>query len=119
MRRERQLPQARRQDHPWQPRPRPVRCTTAKRRTNTRKMTPHTFTQRGAGGGDPFAVVELMGDSLRYIVSTIKCTVSSSNQRVSTPSSCIQKFMPKLWDATIEAHRREVREAIVDSAAAL
>jgi AcrR family transcriptional regulator len=27
--------------------------------------------------------------------------------------------MPKLWNATIEAHRREVRDAIVDAAAAL
>ena len=27
--------------------------------------------------------------------------------------------MPKLWNATIEAHRREVRDAILDAAAAL
>jgi AcrR family transcriptional regulator len=27
--------------------------------------------------------------------------------------------MPKLWDATIEAHRREVRDAILDATAAL
>lgn len=33
--------------------------------------------------------------------------------------SCIIEIMPKLWNETIEAHRREVRDAILDAAAAL
>src|SRR4051812_20502990 len=31
----------------------------------------------------------------------------------------VQCAMPKLWNATIEAHRREVRDAILDATAAL
>lgn len=29
------------------------------------------------------------------------------------------EFLPKLWDETIKAHRREVRDAILDSTAAV
>jgi AcrR family transcriptional regulator len=34
-------------------------------------------------------------------------------------SSCILGLVPKLWNETIEAHRREVRDAILDTTAAL
>jgi AcrR family transcriptional regulator len=35
------------------------------------------------------------------------------------PSKCILKLMPRLWTQTIEAHRREVRDAILEAAVAL
>jgi AcrR family transcriptional regulator len=40
-------------------------------------------------------------------------------QRVSTPVVPYTSTVPKLWTETIEAHRREVRDAILDSTAAL
>jgi AcrR family transcriptional regulator len=42
-----------------------------------------------------------------------------SNQSVSSTSKRILLVMPKLWTETIETHRREVREAILDTTAAL
>jgi AcrR family transcriptional regulator len=46
-------------------------------------------------------------------------SVSLSSQSVSTESSCILRVMPKLWNETIEAHRRAVREAILEPTWAL
>jgi AcrR family transcriptional regulator len=45
--------------------------------------------------------------------------LSLSNQGVSNPSRRILLTVPKLWTETIETHRREVREAILDTTAAL
>ena len=46
--------------------------------------------------------------------------MSLSNQIVSRSSSRIYTLrVPKLWNETIESHRREVREAIIDTTAAL
>ena len=45
--------------------------------------------------------------------------MSLSNRSVSTPPSRIFSVMPKLWTETIETHRREVRDATLDTAAAL
>jgi AcrR family transcriptional regulator len=42
-----------------------------------------------------------------------------SNRIVSSPSSRILLSVPKLWTETIETHRREVRDAILDTTAAL
>jgi AcrR family transcriptional regulator len=42
-----------------------------------------------------------------------------SNQSVRCRSTRILQAMPKLWTETIEAHRREVRDAILDTTAAL
>jgi AcrR family transcriptional regulator len=42
-----------------------------------------------------------------------------SNQSVRYRSTRILQLMPKLWTETVEAHRREVREAILDTTAAL
>jgi AcrR family transcriptional regulator len=40
-------------------------------------------------------------------------------QNVSTAGAAYSGLMPKLWKETIEAHRREVRDATLDTAAAL
>jgi AcrR family transcriptional regulator len=45
--------------------------------------------------------------------------MSMSNQSVSTIPITYTSVMPKLWTETIEAHRREVRDAILDTTAAL
>jgi AcrR family transcriptional regulator len=45
--------------------------------------------------------------------------VSASNQNVSTLVVTYTPSVPKLWTETIEAHRREVRDAIQDTTAAL
>jgi AcrR family transcriptional regulator len=44
---------------------------------------------------------------------------SLSNQSVSTTDIAYAEPVPKLWNATIEAHRREVRDAILNTTAAL
>jgi len=48
-------------------------------------------------------------------------SVSSHSVRISTSSSRITytEAVPKLWNETIEAHRRAVRDAILDTTAAL
>lgn len=45
--------------------------------------------------------------------------MSLSNQHVSPRVSMYTEGVPKLWNDTIEAHRREVREAILDATVAL
>jgi AcrR family transcriptional regulator len=45
--------------------------------------------------------------------------VSLSNQSVSGPGVAYTPIVPKLWTETIETHRREVRDAILDTTAAL
>jgi AcrR family transcriptional regulator len=45
--------------------------------------------------------------------------MSMSNQSVSKASTRILACVPKLWTETIETHRREVRDAILDTSAAL
>jgi AcrR family transcriptional regulator len=45
--------------------------------------------------------------------------MSMSNQSVSDVVATYSKVVPKLWTETIEAHRREVREAILDTTATL
>jgi AcrR family transcriptional regulator len=45
--------------------------------------------------------------------------MSISNQNVSKSSRCTLVVVPRLWNDTIEAHRRAVREATLDTTAAL
>jgi AcrR family transcriptional regulator len=45
--------------------------------------------------------------------------MSLSNQVVSHHDTSYTRAVPKLWTETIEAHRREVRDAILDTTAAL
>jgi AcrR family transcriptional regulator len=73
-------------------------------------MTPSTFTQRGAPSGSGEGSGEGMSSFLRD-------TLSLSRQDVSGPRTLGR--MPKLWNESIEAHRREVRDAIQDTTAAL
>jgi AcrR family transcriptional regulator len=42
-----------------------------------------------------------------------------SNQIASTSVSTYSRVMPKLWNVTIETHRREVRDAILETTVAL
>src|SRR6266540_1980443 len=42
-----------------------------------------------------------------------------SNHLVSSLVATYTSFMPRLWTETIETHRREVRDAIMDTTAAL
>ena len=100
-------------------------------------MIPDTFTQRGvpgvtAGGrhagvrrsvsrcaGRVSHVRVLLGACQRVLtVIVYRDTLSMSSQDVSTSSSRIL-LVPKLWNETIEAHRRAVRDAILDTTAAL
>lgn len=76
-------------------------------------MIPNTFTQRGipvVGRGS--GVVLMSG-------GTYRDSLSMSNHHVLGPSSCILARLPKLWNETVEAHRRGVRDAILDTAATL
>jgi AcrR family transcriptional regulator len=45
--------------------------------------------------------------------------MSLSSHSVPTPSACMLSAVPKLWTDTIEAHRREVHDAVLDTTAAL
>src|ERR671910_2689019 len=45
--------------------------------------------------------------------------MSLSNQNVSTIAVMYTRVVPKLWNETIEAHRRAVRDAILETTAAL
>ena len=49
----------------------------------------------------------------------MRYTMSVSNHHVSGVGATYATGMPKLWHETIEAHRREVREAILETTAAL
>jgi AcrR family transcriptional regulator len=54
----------------------------------------------------------------KYIMYIIKNTLSDLSR--GCPDAVVYTWaMPKLWNETIEAHRREVRDAILDAAAAL
>src|SRR5215207_4360378 len=104
------------------PRP-PIRSMTTTSRTTTITMIPTTVTQRG---------VPLSGCGLATCFSSLspyfmtatayQDTLSLSSQYVSISSSRILRYtgvMPKLWNETIEAHRREVRDAILETTWAL
>src|SRR5688500_3422763 len=87
--------------------------------TRTRAMIPNTFTQRGVPAvcvslfvSYVFLVVGCLGDSLRD-------SMSITRQSVARADVAYIAAVPKLWTETIEAHRREVRDAILDTTAAL
>lgn len=81
---------------------------TANTTTNATARRPETFTQRGAPGYGCFSM-----------------KVSFTIQSVSVNSKCIRRRglytdgVPRLWNDTVEAHRREVRDAILHTTAAL
>ena len=52
-------------------------------------------------------------------VTVYRYRVSSSNRNVSTIVVMYTRVVPKLWNETIEAHRRAVRDAILETTAAL
>ncbi len=54
-----------------------------------------------------------------YDGNSLRDTLSMNNQNVSTTDVTYTAGMPKLWNETIDAHRREVRDATLDTTAAL
>jgi AcrR family transcriptional regulator len=96
---------------------------------------PNTFTQRGIpvvgsssgptpvsrfGDGSAMRVCLSIGRSVKILAVTgLPDTVYRTGRDVTAPSSRILVLVPRLWTQTIEAHRREVREAILASTAAL
>src|SRR5206468_1028464 len=85
------------------PRPLPVRWRTTNNTSRTKATIPNAFTQRGVPVFS-FMALEVYRD-----------TMSMSNQHVSTYTNVV----PKLWSETIEEHRQAVREATLDTTAAL
>lgn len=111
-----------------------------KNRTRTIATTPKTHTQRGVLVSDapsgaipvsPFVLGSRGGSAMSLpsfahghlpifeLIGFCEARCLSSRQDVSQSASCILPAMPRLWDDTIEAHRREVGEAIMDTTAAL
>jgi AcrR family transcriptional regulator len=101
--------------------------------TTTAAMIPDTFNHRGALGGDvrsgpiPGPSPEAFwGKSAMRRASSVGCMegslryrLSMSNQRASILVSTYTTAMPKLWNETIETHRREVRDAILETTVSL
>src|SRR5258708_6084762 len=56
---------------------------------------------------------------LAYFCIVYRYTLSTSSHRVSDPGHVYCGTVPKLWNDTLESHRREVRDAILDATAAL
>ncbi len=93
-------------------------------RTTTRAMIPNTFAQRGvpvSGGGSAMCV-----SSPRAVVKVIILEGPSlSIHYVTVKPICIAivviytRVVPNLWNETIEAHRAAVRDAILNTTAAL
>jgi len=97
---------------------------TTTKRTRTRTMITTAFTTRlrasgfdsGARDGPPMLASSLGGIRERLVYGDI---VSLSNQPVSIGDVAYTWEVPKLWNKTIEAHRREVRGAIVNTTVGL
>ncbi len=97
-------------------------------------MIPHTVTQRGTPGGESRSgaapvSLPLLGSrgasAMLFLGGVVAVTPRSSRQYVSIKTYCLDSVVvysfgvPKLWTETIEAHRREVREAILETTWAL
>jgi AcrR family transcriptional regulator len=72
-------------------------------------MISDTFTHGGVGGG--------LDESLSAIQASFHKTKAREFTRhyVSVKYSLYSRAVPKLWSQTVETHRREVRDAILDS----
>jgi hypothetical protein len=91
-------------------------------------MTPNTFTQRGVPGARPVSARESRlgnGSAMACLGPVIvtgrqftKHCVDVKSKR-SGGGGAYTRLMPRLWNETIEAHRREVREATLDATAEL
>jgi AcrR family transcriptional regulator len=94
-------------------------ATTTMSTTTTAAMIADTFTQRGRGGGLP-SVGSAMSSS-SSIGQRAELSIKFTRQSVCVKSLCANSdaaytyVVPKLWNETIETHRREVREAILDT----
>jgi AcrR family transcriptional regulator len=87
-------------------------------------MVPNTFTQRGVpgyvGASATFASFAVDAGWAGFATSaSLRDTLSLSSHHVSLTALTYTGFVPRLWSKTIEAHRREVREALLDTTAAL
>jgi len=80
----------------------------------THRGTPGPPVGTGSVAGD---CSELNGSSLlQMVVSSLRYRVSVSTQKVTHLTSRIVPGMPRLWTATVEAHRDAVRQAVLDAA---
>lgn len=82
---------------------------TTKSRTTTTAIIPRIFTHRVIEGGT---------DRLDMVV-VYRDTPFFSRRHVSLGCKTYDRPMPKLWTATIEAHRSAVRDAVLDAAGEL
>jgi len=81
----------------------------------TRAMIPNTFTQRGG----PVVASRSGSTSGPSGESGVRDIPSQYHHPVYFRTLRILKWVPKLWDETVEAHRRAVRDATLDATAAL
>jgi AcrR family transcriptional regulator len=97
-------------------------------------MIPDSFTHRGVpgyeGNSSTTSSLGCLATNSDHIVRAYRDTASGSNQRVSRIAASSRTWtaealaryagpMPKLWTETIEAHRAAVREATLETTAAL
>jgi AcrR family transcriptional regulator len=79
-----------------------------------------SFAARAAIGSPADIVLHVRGAvRIRHGVRGYRDMVSPSNQAVSSVRAPYTSPVPKIWTETIQAHRREVRNAILDTTAAL
>src|SRR5262245_17985636 len=78
-------------------------------------MIPRTFTQRGAPG---YAGGSAMGAAF-HVVLSFTIHYVSVNPRCLDREGSYTEGVPRLWNDTIDAHRRAVRDATIDTTAAL
>src|SRR5215207_7470460 len=67
----------------------------------------------------PGETESVIGGHLRSMGSVYRDTMSRYNIACSSPADAYPDMIPRLWHHTIQAHRREVRDAILETAAAL
>ena len=108
---------------PWPP-PRPVTIRMTNSKTTTRAIIPNTFTQRGVlAVGSRSGPTPVSSPPSRWAgVVTMRVfqdSMSLSNLVCLDIDITYSWLIPKLWSETIEAHRREVRAATLDTTAAL
>ena len=89
-------------------------------------MIPAIFTQRGVPAPwPPFPVVSATSASSCRLgmpsegAATLSGILTRAEHCVSDPGTAYTHLVPRLWNETIQAHRRDVRDAILDTAAAL
>src|SRR6266536_2860456 len=117
----------------WPPSWCPVRCSATKTTSRSSVTIPNVLTQRGAPAIAPpldgalTSTLEPLGGG-RSAIGESPCwlyfgqfidTLCLRQGILYRTLVAYTRAVPKLWNDTIEAHRRDVRDAIVDKTAAL